>query len=207
MDPKVILEVIVGIIAAYIIGSIPFGYLTVRLTKGIDIRKYGSGSTGTTNVLRTAGPVAAALTVTGDFLKGVVTVVAARLTGLPVTCVLIIGLAALAGHNWPIFLRFKGGRGVATGFGISLGLTWQISAGLFVVWVLIIAVTRYVSLASVIVMALYPVMVIYFKEPLPIIIFGILGASTIIVMHRKNIVRLWRGKEAKLGQKVKVDKE
>ena len=207
MDPKVILEVIVGIIAAYIIGSVPFGYLTVRMTKGIDIRKYGSGSTGTTNVLRTAGPVAAALTVAGDFLKGVVTVVAARLTGLPVTCVLIIGLAALAGHNWPIFLRFKGGRGVATGFGISLGLTWQISGGLFIVWVIIIAVTRYVSLASVIVMALYPVMIIYFREPLPIIIFGILGAGTIIVMHRKNVVRLWRGEETKLGQKVKVDKE
>lgn len=197
----------IGMLLAYMIGSIPSGYMVGRIAKGIDIREFGSGSTGTTNVLRTVGPVAAGFTVFSDFFKGVLVVVMGRLAGMPEVSVVLIGLATVAGHNWPVFLRFKGGRGVATGFGVSLGLTWQISAGLFVLWLIIIAASRYVSLASIIVMVLYPVMIIYFHEPLPVIIFGFLGAGTIIFMHRKNIVRLVRGEESKVGQKLKEDKD
>jgi acyl phosphate:glycerol-3-phosphate acyltransferase len=174
--------------------------------KGIDIRKYGSGSTGATNVLRTAGLWAAAMTVAGDFFKGVFVIVAARIAGLPDVSIVFIALAVVAGHNWPVFLKFKGGRGVATGFGVSLGLTWQISTALFVLWGVLIAATGYVSLASVVVMAIYPVMVFYFHEPLPIIILAAVGAWTVVFMHRKNIVRLFKGTEPKLGEKAKVDK-
>jgi glycerol-3-phosphate acyltransferase PlsY len=202
----VILETIAGVIAAYLIGAIPFGYLVVRFSKGVDIRKYGSGSTGTTNVLRTAGALAAGLTVAGDFLKGVFVIVAARSVDLPDISVVLIALAVVAGHNWPVFLRFKGGRGVATGFGVSLGLTWQISTALFILWGILIAATGYVSLASVVVMAIYPIMVFYFHEPAPIVILAAVGGWTVVFMHRKNIVRLMKGEESKIGQKVKVEK-
>ncbi len=205
MDYTVVLESIAVVGAAYFIGAIPFGYIIVRIAKGVDIRKYGSGSTGTTNVLRTAGKLAAGLTVAGDFLKGVFVVVAARMLELPDISIVLAGFAVVGGHNWPVFLRFKGGRGVATGFGVSLGLTWQISTALFLFWGVLIAATGYVSLASVIIMVMYPLMVIYFHEPWPVILFAIVGASMVIFTHRKNIVRLFRGEETKIGQKVKLE--
>lgn len=206
MDVKVVLQTIAAIVAAYLIGAIPFGYVIVRIAKGVDIRKYGSGSTGTTNVLRTAGLPAAALTVAGDFLKGVFVVVAARFLKLPEMSIVLAGFAVVGGHNWPVFLRFKGGRGVATGFGVSLGLTWQISTALFLFWGVLIAATGYVSLASVIIMVMYPLMVVYFHEAWPIILFAVVGASMVIFTHRKNVVRLIKGEESRIGQKVKVEK-
>lgn len=206
MDVKVVLQTIAAIVAAYLIGAIPFGYVIVRIAKGVDIREYGSGSTGTTNVLRTAGLPAAALTVAGDFLKGVFVVVAARLLELPEISIVLAGFAVVGGHNWPVFLRFKGGRGVATGFGVSLGLTWQISTALFLFWGVLIAATGYVSLASVIIMVMYPLMVVYFHEAWPIILFAVVGASMVIFTHRKNVVRLIKGEESRVGQKVKVEK-
>lgn len=206
MDYKIIFETIMAIVAAYLIGAIPFGYVIVRIAKGVDIRKYGSGSTGTTNVLRTAGLPAAALTVAGDFLKGVFVVVAARFLKLPEMSIVLAGFAVVGGHNWPVFLRFKGGRGVATGFGVSLGLTWQISTALFLFWGVLIAATGYVSLASVIIMVMYPLMVVYFHEAWPIILFAVVGASMVIFTHRKNVVRLIKGEESRIGQKVKVEK-
>lgn len=206
MDVKVVLQTIAAIVAAYLIGAIPFGYVIVRIAKGVDIREYGSGSTGTTNVLRTAGLPAAALTVAGDFLKGVFVVVAARLLELPEISIVLAGFAVVGGHNWPVFLRFKGGRGVATGFGVSLGLTWQISTALFLFWGVLIAATGYVSLASVIIMVMYPLMVVYFHEAWPIILFAVVGASMVIFTHRKNVVRLIKGEESRIGQKVKVEK-
>lgn len=206
MDVKVVLQTLAAIVAAYLIGAIPFGYVIVRIAKGVDIRKYGSGSTGTTNVLRTAGLPAAALTVAGDFLKGVFVVVAARFLKLPEMSIVLAGFAVVGGHNWPVFLRFKGGRGVATGFGVSLGLTWQISTALFLFWGVLIAATGYVSLASVIIMVMYPLMVVYFHEAWPIILFAVVGASMVIFTHRKNVVRLIKGEESRIGQKVKVEK-
>lgn len=206
MDYKIILETIAGVLAAYLIGAIPFGYVITKLAKGVDIRKYGSGSTGTTNVLRTAGIFAAVLTVAGDFLKGVVVVVTARILKMPDISIVLMGFAAVGGHNWPIFLKFKGGRGVATGFGVSLGLTWQISTALFLFWGVLIAATGYVSMASIIIMVLYPLVVIYFHEPWPVIFFAIVGASMVLFTHRNNIVRLVKGEESKIGQKVKVEK-
>jgi acyl phosphate:glycerol-3-phosphate acyltransferase len=206
LDVRTVLQTIGMAAAAYFIGAISFGYVIVRIAKGVDIRKYGSGSTGTTNVLRTAGLPAAALTVAGDFLKGVFVVVVARLLKLPDISIVLAGFAVVAGHNWPVFLRFKGGRGVATGFGVSLGLTWQISTALFLFWGVLIAATGYVSMASVIIMVLYPLMVIYFHEAWPIIVFAVVGSGMVIFTHRQNIVRLFKGEESKIGQKVKVER-
>jgi acyl phosphate:glycerol-3-phosphate acyltransferase len=199
---------VIAIVVSYLIGSISFGYLAAKLAKGVDVREFGSGGTGTTNVLRTAGMPAAAITILGDFFKGVLVVVAAHMLDLPTLSVVLVGLAVVAGHNWPIFLRFKGGRGVATGFGVSLGLTWQISLALVILWALIILISRYVSLASVVVMVLYPIIIIITvvqnNDQWPLLIFAFVGCGTILYMHRKNIVRLVKGQESKIGQKVTV---
>lgn len=202
---NVYLETAIAMAGAYLIGSISFGYVAVRLAKGVDIRRFGSGSTGTTNVLRTAGMWAAAFTVLGDFLKGVLVAVVAWQLNLPQYAVVLAGLAVVAGHNWPIFLRFKGGRGVTTGFGVSLGLTWQISLALFVVWVLIVLLTRYVSLGSIIVSLAYPVVIILLHYDWPIVLFALIGGGSIFLMHWKNLLRLFKGQEAKIGQKVNVN--
>ncbi len=200
------LQTVLALAAAYLIGSISFGYVAARVVKGIDVRKFGSGSTGATNVLRTAGIWAAGFTVFGDFLKGVLVAVAAWQLNLPQYAVVLAGLAVVAGHIWPVFLRFKGGRGVTTGFGVSLGLTWQVSLVLFVAWVLIILVTRYVSLGSIIVSLAYPVVIILLHYEWPIVIFAVIGGGGIFLTHRKNLVRLIKGQESRIGQKVEVRK-
>lgn len=189
------------ILVSYLIGSIPFGYLAGKIGYGIDIREHGSRNIGFTNVLRTLGPVPAAITIVGDVLKGVLAVLLARVLNVGDGVVVVAGLSAIAGHNWSLYLRFSGGRGVATGAGVILALTWKISLFLIALWLIIVGVTRYVSLASIIVVALYPVLVIYFKMPLSYILLGLIGAPVIIWQHRANIRRLIRGEEHKLGRK------
>jgi acyl phosphate:glycerol-3-phosphate acyltransferase len=201
---NVFLETALAIAAAYLIGSISFGYVAARVAKGIDVRKFGSGSTGTTNVLRTAGIWAAGFTVAGDFLKGVLVAVAAWQLNLPQLSVVLCGLAVVAGHNWPVFLRFKGGRGVATGFGVSLGLTWQVSLILFAAWALIILISRYVSLGSIVVSLAYPIVIILLRYDWPIVMFAVIGGGAIFLMHWKNLLRLVKGEESKIGQKVEL---
>lgn len=189
------------ILISYLIGSIPFGYLVGKIGYRIDIREHGSRNIGFTNILRTLGPVPAAITIIGDVLKGVLAVLLAQVLNMSDAVVIVAGLAAIAGHNWSLYLKFSGGRGVATGAGVVLALTWQITLPLIVLWLVIVGITRYVSLASIIVVALYPVLVIYFKMPLPYILLGLIGAPVIIWQHRANIRRLIRGEEHKLGQK------
>lgn len=196
---------ILVIIASYLIGSIPFGYLVGRIGRGIDIRDYGSRNIGFTNVLRVIGPTPAVMTIVGDVLKGVGAVLLARFLQLNAFVVVGAGLAAIAGHNWSLYLKFRGGRGVATTAGVVIALTWQIGVGLVLAWVFIVAVTRYVSIASITVVAIYPLLVIYFRKPLPIVIFGLVGAVVVIWRHKENIGRLVRGKEHKLGQRVDKD--
>lgn len=189
------------ILVSYLIGSIPFGYLAGKIGYGIDIREHGSRNIGFTNVLRTLGPLPAAVTIIGDVLKGVGAVLLARGLNVSDAGVVVAGLAAIAGHNWSLYLRFTGGRGVATGAGVVLALTWQITLALIALWLIIVGVTRYVSLASIIVVALYPILVIYFKMPLAYILLGVIGAPVIIWQHRANIRRLLKGEEHKLGKK------
>ena len=145
-----------ALIAAYLIGSLSVGYLVGKLGKGIDVRKYGSGNVGSTNILRTLGILPAILVLILDMAKGFVAVyLALWLTANP-TVAMLSGLAAVVGHNWPVWFGFRGGRGIATSIGVILAFNPTVFGVLTLIGVLIIIITRYVSLASIIGASLFP---------------------------------------------------
>jgi len=197
------------IVLGYLIGSIPFGLIVGRLFKGVDVRKYGSGKTGATNVMRTAGVLPGILVLVGDLGKGAIAVILAKAI-LPENEP-IAGAAALScmsGHNWPVFARFRGGRGVTTYFGGLVALSWMGAIIGGVVTVAVIAFTRYVSLGSM-VGSLVSAGVIAFlvvrgNVPMAFLIYAATGAVMLIVLHRDNIGRLASGKERKFGQRVEL---
>jgi len=208
------------VVMGYLLGSIPFGVLIGRLMAGVDIRQYGSGRMGMTNVLRTAGKKAAAISACLDVLKGVLAVVFAGLIvgksylvvgdfalGMLVAQVLA-ALAAIIGHIWPVFLKFRGGRGVATFWGGLLALCPP--AALFGGGVMILGagLTRYASLGSIAgAVGTYAILVpltIMKGFPIEYIAYAFIGTVLIIVMHRDNIARLISGKERKLGERVET---
>lgn len=208
------------IILGYLLGSIPFGLLIGRRSAKVDVRQHGSGKTGATNVLRMVGKKAAALVATLDVSKGVLAVIFAGLIvrgdylvvggiglGMLVAQVLA-ALAAILGHNFPVFLKFKGGRGVATFFGGLIALCPV--AAIFGGEMLLIGagLTRYASIGSIVgVVGTYTVLVpltILNSFPIEYLAYALIGTIIIIVMHRDNIVRLIQGKERKLGKKVKA---
>jgi len=206
------------VILGYLLGSIPFGYLLTRRQAKVDVSKYGSGKIGATNVLRTAGRRLAVLVATLDILKGMLAVIFAWL--IMGEGYLVIGnfgfgsllaqvlaaLAAIVGHNWSVFLRFRGGRGVATFFGGLVALCPP--AAIFGGEIIIIGagLTKYVSLGSIAgAVGAYAILVpltIMNGFPLEYLFYALVGAIIIIVMHRDNIARLISGKERKLGEKV-----
>jgi acyl phosphate:glycerol-3-phosphate acyltransferase len=205
------------IILGYIIGSIPIGLLVSRFHAKKDIRQFGSGKIGTTNVLRTAGTKAAAMVLVGDVLKGVLAVSLAGLIfgdGLLVVgnfglgtlvAQVMAALATIAGHNWSIFLKFKGGRGVATFFGGMVALCPPAALIGGEVFFVTAGVTRYASVGSIVgvvtaYVILVPLTVIY-KFPLEYLVYALIGCLVIIVMHRDNINRLVAGTERKIGDK------
>ncbi len=208
------------VILGYLLGSIPFGVLIGRRSARVDIRQHGSGKTGATNVLRTAGKKAAALVAMLDVSKGVLAVIFAGLIvrgdylvvggfGLGILVAQVLAaLAAILGHNFPVFLKFKGGRGVATFFGGLIALCPV--AAIFGGEILLIGVglTRYASIGSIAgVVGTYTVLVpltIFSGFPIEYLVYALLGTIIIIVMHRDNIVRLINGKERKLGKKVET---
>lgn len=208
------------VLTGYLLGSIPFGVIISKRSAKVDVREIGSGKTGATNVLRVAGKKAAALVLILDLLKGLLAVVFAGLIwdylvvgssgllGLARSAQVLAALAAIAGHKWPVFLKFRGGRGVATFFGGLLAL--YPPAALFGVEVLLIAafVTKYVSLGSIAgAVSTYAILVpltIINGFPVEYLVYTLIGAIFIIVVHRDNIVRLVSGTERKLGEKVKV---
>lgn len=190
-----------GIIIAYLLGSIPFGYLVGQL-KGRDIRRFGSGNIGTANALRVLGLPAALAVFLGDVLKGLVAVLVGRwLSGSAVTAVLC-GLAAVCGHNWSLFLGFRGGKGVATSFGAVLGLSPLLALVLIPVWAVAVAVTRYSSLGSLLAAALAPVGALVLRQGWHVAVFALLAAALIIWRHKANIKRLLAGTELRLGDRV-----
>ncbi len=201
----------------YLMGSIPVGYLVAKRTAKVDVREHGSGKTGMTNVLRTAGVRAAVIVITGDLVKGVLAVVFAGLImgnsylavggfgfGLPLGQVLA-AFAAVLGHNWPVFLKFRGGRGVATYFG-GMAAFLPVAA-IFGGEILLIGavVTRFASLGSIAgVVGTYAIVVpltVLNGWPLEYLIYSLVGALIIVIMHRGNIARLIKGKERRLGEK------
>ncbi|NLN06100.1 MAG: glycerol-3-phosphate 1-O-acyltransferase PlsY [Firmicutes bacterium] len=197
----------VALLAGYLLGSISFGYLAGKLLKGIDIRQFGSGNTGSTNIQRTLGTAPAVVVLLLDTGKGLAAVLLANALGISPTWQMLAGMAAVAGHNWPLFFRFRGGRGVATTTGVFLGLTPYvvlIGAALFVIT---IALTRYVSLGSIVGALSVPFTMLLFRQPPAFTVPGTILAFLIIWRHRDNIGRLLQGTEHKLGEKVKVKNE
>ena len=191
-------------IAAYILGSIPFGLLIVKATAGTDIREKGSGNIGAANVARNAGPVAGALTLLFDAAKGFFAVwLAGRFTQGNIRWMAISAVAAVIGHMFPIWLKFHGGKGVATGLGVFIPICWQAVAAGIVLWLLVVIFWRYSSLGSIIAAAVMPVFVYFLYAPghAPPDIVNVstaLVAVLIIIKHRSNIQRLIAGEESKL---------
>lgn len=182
----------------YVFGSIPCGLWLVQAFHGIDIRNYGSGNIGTTNVFRTVGPKTAAAVLAGDMLKGILALYIVSKFMADPSVVAITALGALLGHNYSLFLGFKGGKGVATGLGLFLYmLPWGALAG-FTVWVLIVLITRYVSLGSVVAALVAAAAGWYLKYPLPYAVFGTLACLFVIIRHKDNINRLMNGTESKI---------
>ena len=190
-------------VMAYLLGSIPFGYLIVRWRRGIDVRSTGSKSIGATNVMRNLGLGGFMVTFLLDFAKGVASIVLAqRLTGNNPLWVGAAAVAPLVGHCYPIFLKFRGGKAVATAAGVYIVLA-PISIGLaLVVFGIIVAIWRYISLGSIIATALFPVLVYYLEHPpWQIVLASGLGAVVIIFRHRTNMSRLLKGTEGRVGGK------
>jgi glycerol-3-phosphate acyltransferase PlsY len=197
------------VLLAYLLGSIPFGYLIVRVRGDGDVRESGSGGTGATNVTRRAGKAAGVLTLLLDALKGVLAVVLARwLSGGEEGVnwwVAAAALAAVAGHVFPVWLGFRGGKGVATGLGVFIGLAPLAVLCALPVFVFVVWATRYVSLGSMTAAAALPVCIWLLgarggthASPAPLMTAAVAGAALIIFMHRANIGRLLRGEESKL---------
>ena len=199
------IEYLVMVPIAYMVGSIPFGLLAGKLVAKVDIRDYGSGKIGMTNVLRTAGVTAAAVVLLLDMGKAVSVVVAARLlfdtTGVEAAA----ALAVIIGHNWPVFIGFRGGRGTASGWGGLLILSPIAGLIATVVGISLVGVTRYMSLGSITAAALGSAVLVVLamigQEPLVYSWYGIIGGTLIVVRHRDNIQRLLNGTERKIGQK------
>ena len=188
----------------YLFGSFPSGYLAGRIAKGIDIRSLGSGSTGATNVLRHIGKRAAITVFLLDLFKGVLSILLAKYFLLNDSWQVAIGLSTLIGHIWPIWLNWRGGKAVATGLGIFLGLSWQVGLATLGIFIIMITLFRIVSLASVsAALALPLIMFLSFSTSnfsLPFLIISLLAMTLVIWRHRENIVRLIKGKEPRIGQ-------
>ncbi|MBD2347215.1 glycerol-3-phosphate 1-O-acyltransferase PlsY [Anabaena subtropica] len=212
------------VILSYLLGSFPTGYIAVKQLKGIDIRAVGSGSTGATNVLRTLGKGPGAFVLGIDCLKGVLAIAlvyylfnfAASQNLIPTTVdvklwqpwlVTLTGIAAILGHSKSIFLGFTGGKSVATSLGILLAMNWQVGLATLGVFAVVVAISRIVSLSSIMGAIAVPIVMVVLHQPLPYILFGIAGGLYVILRHRSNIERLLAGTEPKIGQKITTEPE
>jgi len=199
-----ILAFIASAVLAYLIGSFPTSYILAKAMKGIDIRQVGSQNAGATNVLRTVGKLPAAITLVVDILKGVfaVTVVAKLFYSFGIDLVFefyqgLIGLIVVCGHIWSVFLRFKGGKGVATTLGVGLGITPLALLPTVLIWVVVFSVSSYVSLASIISLMLFPFVACLANYSFYTVLFAVTICSLSIYKHKENIKRLLKGQESK----------
>ena len=198
-DNMVFMYVLVSVIA-YFLGNFATSYIVSMRSAKIDIRQHGSGNAGATNVLRVLGAKAAALTFVGDALKGVIAVLLGKYLAGSYGAILA-GLFVVIGHNWPVLLKFKGGKGIATTIGSMLAINPLVVLVVFAIGVVILITTRYVSLASIMGMTIFPILMIILRQPPEYIGFSIVLAVLAIYRHRANIQRLLKGTESKLGQK------
>ena len=189
---------------AYLLGNFATSYLVSRVAAKIDIRQYGSGNAGSTNVLRVLGAKPAAIAFLGDVLKGTVAVLIGRYLGGSYGEI-IAGIFVILGHDWPIVLNFKGGKGIATTIGLMLPIDPVMVLLILITGVIVITITRYVSLASILGMCIYPIAMIITQKPVEYIIFSLILSAIAITKHRANIGRLIKGTESKLGLKPKSE--
>jgi glycerol-3-phosphate acyltransferase PlsY len=185
--------------ASYLVGAIPFGLLATRAATGRDVRKEGSGNIGASNVFRVAGPAVAAVVLALDMLKGAVVIWAARRLAFDPVVAAAAGVAAIAGHNWSVFLRGGGGKGIATSYGVLLALSPLAGGIAAVLWILVAVVTRYASLASLLGMLSVPVVMWVAREPADRLVLGVIIVGLAFYRHRGNIARLRRGDELQIA--------
>jgi len=201
-------EYILILAVSYIAGSIPSGYIVGKVF-GIDIRQLGSNNIGATNVYRVLGFKPALAVFIADAVKGMAGVYAGHVVlGTPLAS-LAGGFGAIAGHNWSLFLGFKGGRGVATTLGVLIMLMPKESLVLFLLWAVIVYITRIVSFGSIVAALVAPFLIWYFGERIELLYFGIVAAAFVIVRHKQNIIRLLKGEEQKIkaGKPAAEDKK
>jgi glycerol-3-phosphate acyltransferase PlsY len=190
--------------AGYALGSLPVGLWVGRIARGIDIRQFGSGKTGFTNVVRTVGARWGAVALLGDLAKGVVPVVVARVISDEPYVQTVAGLGAAVGHDWPVLAGFQGGRGVATSFGAALAMSPIAAAAIVPFGIGVVAVTRIMSLMSV---GMAPVVAIVFValaaaglHPWAYAVYAVIASGLVLALHRENIERLLAGTEPRLGE-------
>jgi len=201
------MKIVLIITICYILGSIPFGYIVGKLFKKIDIREFGSGNIGATNALRILGPPLTSFVVIGDIGKGILSIYLVKYFNIDSSLILVIaGLAVICGHDWSIFLGFKGGKGIATTFGVVFTLNPTISILALIIWGVVVITTRYVSLASIFAVISIFILTILFKQPYEYIIFSAIILVLGIFNHKENIKRLKSKKERKIGEKIKIKK-
>ncbi|MGQ0684854.1 glycerol-3-phosphate 1-O-acyltransferase PlsY [Bradyrhizobium sp.] len=189
----------VAFVVGYLLGSIPFGLILTRLAGTEDLRSIGSGNIGATNVLRTGKKSLAAATLLGDMLKGTVAVVIAGYVWGP-NAAMLAGLGAFLGHLFPIWLKFKGGKGIATYIGVLLGLFWPAAAMFGAIWIATAFTTRYSSLSALVACFVTPIFLWFFGHPALASLFAVMTLISFWT-HRENIKRLQAGTEGKIGQK------
>ena len=200
------MKIALVITICYLLGSIPFGYIVGKLFKKIDIRELGSGNIGATNVFRILGPSLASLVLIGDIGKGILSIYLVRFLNIDNLLIsTIAGLVVICGHDWSLFLGFKGGKGIATTFGVVFALNPTISILAVIVWGIVLVTTRYASLSSILAIISIFIFTILFKQPYEYIIFSAIILVLGIFNHKDNIKRLRSGNERKIGEKVKID--
>lgn len=193
------MQTVLLLMVSYLAGAIPFSYIFAHWFLDIDIREEGSGNVGSTNVLRTAGKQVALASFTGDVLKGILAAWLGMHFGGELLAALC-SVAAVIGHCWPVYLGFKGGKGVATSAGIVLYLFPQGALISLVIFIIVVAISRYVSLGSILVAALLPFWMALYHKPLAILVMGAVMAGLVIYKHWENIKRLLSGSEMKIGK-------
>jgi acyl phosphate:glycerol-3-phosphate acyltransferase len=188
-------------LGGYLAGSIPFAVVVSRILALPDPRTYGSKNIGATNVLRSGHRIAALATLVGDAGKGWVAVLVARILGATDELLALVGFFAFLGHVFPVWLRFRGGKGVATAAGVLIALDWRVGLSAIVVWLAVAAISRYSSLGAIVAAVLAPVATWFFLGIGPIF-WAVVGMSVILILrHKANIVKLARGEESRIGER------
>ncbi len=201
---NIILLPLSSLLISYLFGSIPSGYLAGIWVSGKDLREIGSGSTGATNVLRHIGRLPALIVLFVDIGKGIIAILIARSLELDESWQVASGIAALSGHIWPIWLKGKGGKAVATGLGIFLGIAWEVGVGALVIFLIVLSLWRIVSLSSICAALSLPILMFLSFQgefSIPYIFISLIAMTMVLWRHRTNINRLIKGEEPQIGKK------